>query len=66
MDINEACRGVVYHHAEAEKEKLNGQIRVMLTYQNGGITKGTIEKICPLIPGAPSSPAYDEPGKNRG
>jgi hypothetical protein len=70
MDINEACRGVVYRHAEAEKEKLTGQVKIILSYQDGAITKATTEKISPLIPGgrgpSPSREGYDVPGKNLG
>lgn len=66
MDIQDACKGLVYHHAGAEKEKLNGQVKATLTYQNGAITKASVEKIGPLLPGAPAKPDYDVPGKNRG
>ncbi len=67
MDINEACRGMVYHDTEAKKEGLTGQVKVTLNYQSGGITKASIEKLGPLIPGArrPDN-AADAPGKNMG
>lgn len=66
MDINEIGRGLVYRHSEAEKEKLTGQVKVTLTYQNGGITKASVEKVSPLIPGSRPPDGYDVPGKNFG
>lgn len=66
MDINEIGRGLAYRHAEAQKEKLTGQVKVTLTYQNGGITKASVEKASPLIPGARAPDAGDVPGKNMG
>ncbi len=66
MDINEACRGVVYRSEEAKKENLTGQIKVTLTYQNGGLTKASYEKSGSLLPGSAPPPPFDVPGKNLG
>lgn len=67
MDINEASRGLFFHHAQAQKEKLTGQLRITISYQSGGISKASVEKLSPLIPGAARpEDAGDIPGKNMG
>lgn len=64
MEINEVTRGIIFRDDEAKKEKLTGDVRIILNYQDGGITKARIEKNGPLIPGAPAKPLNSD-GRSR-
>lgn len=77
IEIDEVNRAMVYRNQEARKEALTGEVRVLLTYNEGKLTKATMERKGPLFPGMkyPTRPpenspkpfaGFDEPGKNRG
>lgn len=67
MNIGDITDGLAREDVDAKKRKFSGQVRVTLTYTDGGIRKAEKEIAGPLLPGrqVENQPlAYDVPGRN--